>query len=84
MRRSVAGWVRGWCAILLVLSPCAVWADTRESVFGRWSDDRSILEISERNGDLSARVIAMDDLVYREGEEFGPVGAARRDDRNPD
>jgi len=60
------------------------WADARDSVFGHWAGDRSILEISERDGELSARVIAMDDPEYREGEEFGPVGAARRDDLNPD
>jgi uncharacterized protein (DUF2147 family) len=60
------------------------WADARDAVFGRWTGDRSVLEVSEQDGSLSARVIAVDDPVYREGEEFGPVGAARRDDLNPD
>lgn len=77
-------WVHGWTWIALVASAGAVWADARESVFGRWADDRSILEISEHDGYLSARVIALDDPVYREGEAFGPVGEARRDDLNPD
>lgn len=70
-------------ALAVVVAPGA-WADARDSVFGHWAGDRSILEISERDDELSARVIAIDDPVYREGEEFGPVGAARRDDLNPD
>jgi len=82
-------WLRRLCRIALLPGIAAIavagaWADARDSVFGHWTDERSILEISERDGALSARVIAMDDPVYREGEEFGPVGAARRDDLNPD
>jgi uncharacterized protein (DUF2147 family) len=73
-----------WFSIVLVVSAAQAWADARESVIGRWAGDRSILEITEHDGQLSARVIALDDPVYREGEEFGPVGAARRDDLNPD
>ena len=73
-----------WFSIVLMVSAAQAWADARESVIGRWAGDRSILEISEHAGQLSARVIALDDPVYSEGEEFGPVGAARRDDLNPD
>ena len=63
-----------WFSIVLVVSAAQAWADARESVIGRWAGDRSILEISEHDGQLSARVIALDDPVYREGEEFGPAG----------
>ena len=52
------------------------WADARDAVLGRWTGDRSVLEVSERDGSLSARVIAVDDPVYREGEKFGPFKLA--------
>ncbi|MCZ6708870.1 MAG: DUF2147 domain-containing protein [Gammaproteobacteria bacterium] len=77
-------WVYGWIWIALLGWAGVACADEREAVFGRWADERSILEISEQDGYLSARVIAMDDPVYREGEAFGPVGAARLDNLNPD
>ena len=80
MRSCVSSW---FCLVVLAL-PTLSWGDSRDAVFGRWAGDQSILEIGERDGLLSARVIALDDPVYREGEEFGPVGAARRDDLNPD
>lgn len=75
--------VKGWILLLLAVLPVTGWGDGRESVFGRWAGDRSVLEISARDGYLSARVIALDDPVYREDEAFGPVGAPRRDDLNP-
>jgi uncharacterized protein (DUF2147 family) len=78
------GVARGGLWIFLMAWAVTVWADTRESVLGRWADDRSILEITERDGQLRARVIAMEDPVYQQGEKFGPVGAPRRDDLNPD
>jgi len=77
-------WISGWAGTVLLLQLSGAWAGERESVVGRWLGDRSILEIAERDGTLSARVIALDDPVYREGEESGPVGSPRRDDRNPD
>jgi uncharacterized protein (DUF2147 family) len=77
-------WVYGWIGIALLGCTAAASADVREAVFGRWADERSILEVSEHDGYLGARVIAMNDPVYREGEAYGPVGAARRDDLNPD
>jgi uncharacterized protein (DUF2147 family) len=77
-------WVYGLIGAGLLGWNGAASADVREAVFGRWADYRSILEVSEHDGYLSARVIAMEDPVYREGEAYGPVGAARRDDLNPD
>ena len=74
----------GLSAVVTLLLSMPVYAEDRDAVFGRWASEGSIIEISEQEGALSARVIALKDPLYLEGEEFGPVGDARRDDLNPE
>jgi len=70
--------------LLLLLLPIGALADVRDAVFGRWAGESSILEIVVEGESLHARVIALLDPLYLEDEEFGPVGATRRDDLNPE
>ncbi len=70
-------------ASALLLLPLAASADARDQVVGRWATATSILDISHSGGALSARVFAMLEPTYNPDEEFGPAGAARRDDNNP-
>lgn len=67
----------------MALFAMASHAGERDAVLGRWASDGSIIEISEHHGRLSAIVIALMEPIYAEGEDFGPVGATRRDDLNP-
>ncbi|MEM7096966.1 MAG: DUF2147 domain-containing protein [Pseudomonadota bacterium] len=53
-------------------------------VLGYWASDGSIIHITETEGNLSAIVVALMEPNYTEGEEYGPVGAPRRDDLNPE
>jgi uncharacterized protein (DUF2147 family) len=72
------------CAILgLVLFTAAAVADDRESIFGRWASNTSILEIGETNGVLHATIVSILDPLYKQGED-GPVGTTRVDLHNPD
>ena len=70
--------------LVALLLAGVVQAEDRDAVMGRWASEGSIIEISEQQGALSARVIALKDPNYLEGEEFGPVGEPRRDDLNPE
>ena len=78
IRRSL---VRGF----LLIACCAAGADSRDAIFGRWASDAdtSILEVSETDGVLHARIVAMLDPLYKPGED-GPVGTQRVDLHNPD
>lgn len=80
---------------LTVLATASAWAQpaddptaasaARNAVFGRWAEPRTILEFREEaNGQLSGRVVALKDPLYSPEDEFGPAGAPRRDDHNPD
>ena len=80
---------------LLAAATASAWAQptegsdaapaARTAVFGRWAEPRTILEFREEpNGELSGRVIALMEPVYLPEDEFGPAGAPRRDDNNPD
>ncbi len=70
--------------LLLVLTPIGGYADVHDAVFGQWAGESSILDIGVVGESLHARVIALKDPLYLVDEEFGPVGAARRDDLNPE
>jgi hypothetical protein len=59
-------------------------ADDPDPVLGQWTSGDSAIEITESNGKLTGKVIAILRPVYEEGEELGPPGAARTDQRNPD
>lgn len=76
----------GLQAVLLFIaihSPL-VQAAEPDTVVGQWRDDRSVLVVSRVGDSLSMRIHAVLDPVYKEGEEPGPVGAPRRDSKNPD
>jgi len=75
--------------LLLVLAAAlfgasAVLASEPDAVVGQWRDDRSVLVVSRVGESLSMRIHAVLDPVYKAGEQPGPVGAPRRDSRNPD
>ena len=59
-------------------------ADDREAVFGRWAQDRSILEVRPVEDGLEMVIVAMVDPNYREDEEIGVPGEPRVDIENPD
>jgi uncharacterized protein (DUF2147 family) len=59
-------------------------ADDREAVFGRWAQDRSILEVRPVEDGLEMVIVAMVDPNYREDEEIGVPGEPRVDVNNPD
>lgn len=80
---------------LTLLATASAWAQSaddpaaasvaRNAVIGRWAEPRTILEFREEaNGQLSGRVVALKDPLYLPEDGFGPVGAPRRDDNNPD
>ena len=69
---------------LLMLASLAVADDDRNAVTGYWASPESILRVAVIDGSLSMQVVALLEPHYAEGEEFGPVGAPRRDDLNPD
>ena len=69
--------------LLLLLYTPGGFADDRDAVIGQWAGESSILNISAAGQSLHARVIALKDPLYLADEEFGPVGATRRDDLNP-
>lgn len=66
--------------LILVCAPAL--AD--DAVFGKWAGGTSILSVSSNGNTLSARIVALMDPRYAKDEAFGPVGALRRDDNNPD
>ncbi len=68
---------------LLAASDLVV-ADDREAVFGRWAQDRSILEVRPVEDGLEMVIVAMVDPNYREDEEIGVPGEPRVDINNPD
>ena len=68
---------------LLAASEVVV-ADDREAVFGRWAQDRSILEVRPVEDGLEMVIVAMVDPNYREDEEIGVPGEPRVDVNNPD
>jgi uncharacterized protein (DUF2147 family) len=68
---------------LLAASDLVV-ADDREAVFGRWAQDRSILEVRPVEDGLEMVIVAMVDPNYREDEEIGVPGEPRVDVNNPD
>jgi len=74
---------RGLALTFLVLAGGGVAADARDAIFGRWASDNSILEVGETDGVLHARIVAMLDPLYKQGED-GPVGTERVDLHNPD
>jgi uncharacterized protein (DUF2147 family) len=69
-------------AVLLAAATAGAAPD--EAVFGLWAGAGSIIEVAAHEGRLTARIVALKDPIYLEGEPYGPVGAARRDDRNPE
>lgn len=69
---------------LALVIASAIHAADRDTVFGQWASDGSIIEIAETDNGLSAIVIALNEPTYQEAEDFGPVGAVRRDDLNPE
>jgi hypothetical protein len=71
-------------AVLLAGPFCALASEPRSEVAGLWSGGDSLLLIEEREGTLSARVMALRDAYYREDEGLGEPGTLRRDDNNPD
>jgi len=75
MKRIVWIGLLAWCGVAV--------ADDRGAVLGRWATDGSIIEISETEGTLRARVIALREPVYR-ADEAGPAGSVRVDLNNPD
>jgi uncharacterized protein (DUF2147 family) len=74
---------RGLALTFLLLAGAAFAADARDAIFGRWASDNSILEVAETDGVLHARIVAMLDPLYKQGED-GPVGTERVDMHNPD
>ena len=68
---------------LLAASDLAL-ADDREAVFGRWAQDRSILEVRPVESGLEMVIVAMVEPNYREGEGIGVPGEPRIDINNPD
>lgn len=76
--------LKGLVLGLPLLWVTAAWADGREAVLGRWVSETSIFEVTANGDSLTGRVVALMNPLYTEGEEFGPVGATRRDDLNPD
>jgi uncharacterized protein (DUF2147 family) len=70
--------------ILTLLATSRVSASEPDAVVGQWRDERSVLIVSRQGESLSMRIHAMFDPVYKTGEAPGPVGAPRRDSRNPD
>ena len=91
----MGNWTKLLCNLAAPALAAAAWAQpvadpspasaARTAVFGRWAEPRTILEFREEaNGELSGRVVALMDPVYLPEDEFGPVGAPRRDDNNPD
>ena len=89
-------WVKHLCKlVVLAVAGTSAWAQppkdsgvaplARTAVYGRWAEPRTILEFREEpNGELSGRVVALMEPAYLPDDEFGPVGAPRRDDHNPD
>ncbi len=80
---------------VLTVAAASAWAQPTEgssaapaarmAILGRWAEPRTILEFREEpNGQLSGRVVALMEPVYLPEDGFGPVGAPRRDDNNPD
>ena len=63
---------------------CSPIVSAQDDVLGIWASDGSVIHISEDSGQLSAVVVALMNPQYTEDEEYGPVGADRRDDLNPD
>jgi uncharacterized protein (DUF2147 family) len=78
------GWiVLAACCVAASAADRAAGAKDRAAVFGRWATEGSIIEISETNGALQARVVALNEPLYH-ADEAGPAGTARVDSKNPD
>ena len=75
---------RGLISVGMLLGGSAVVAAERDAVVGFWSGGNSVLEIRERDGTLSAVLVALTDARYRADENLGEPGTARKDDNNPD
>ncbi len=67
----------------MLLAATNGYAKSATDVAGRWASEGSIIEITAQDEQLSARVIALMEPTYGEGEA-GPTGATRLDDNNPD
>jgi len=74
---------RTFWILMMLVGPVLAAADARDSVFGLWGAKDSILEISETDGMLHARIVSILHPTYNAGEE-GPAGAVRVDLHNPD
>ena len=76
------------CALFLTLicSAAQLNAKPSDEVFGIWASDGSVIEITQQNQQLSAKIVAIKDALYRADEEDikGIVGTPRKDDLNPD
>ncbi len=70
----------------LTLTPLHTSADdtAKNAVVGLWATATSILHISQQGEQLSARVFALLEPNYTDGEAFGPPGDPRLDDNNPE
>jgi uncharacterized protein (DUF2147 family) len=68
--------------IITLLTP--LHARANDNVVGEWAGESSIIKVTRKNNTLSAIIVALQDPVYLENEELGPIGTQRRDDQNPD
>ena len=73
-----------WLLMLSGILSLYAEADNSSQVSGLWASDRSILEVSESNGNLQGIIIAMQDPVYTPDEDKKRAGKPRIDDNNPD
>ena len=73
-----------FAGLLPLVSASAGATSERVQVFGRWASSGTIIEVKAIGETLSARLIALKNPLYRDKDEFGPVGAEKRDDYNPD
>ena len=69
-------------SLLIIIAGIA--AEARDDVLGYWAGDQSVIHVTADGDTLAARVIALSFPTYQADEDFGPVGAPRRDDNNPD
>jgi uncharacterized protein (DUF2147 family) len=72
-----------FAVVVLVLGATTALAADRNAVFGKWASKDSIIDVGEKDGALHAKIVAILDPLYKEGED-GPVGTPRVDLHNPD
>ena len=84
--RVTAAVVAGWLclAVTLAVADSSGRDQRANAVIGYWASPESVLHVARTDNGLSMQVVALLEPYYAPGEEFGPVGAERRDDRNPD